>query len=167
MKDDGKGDRNLFSGLTNRRFEYPVAERMSLGFALHLYKCSQKGKKLTYFRKYEPKYPDYRKVFSKSHAILIHICLYIFLTPSFQFCRRQNFLYQRFNEAGDMLAACYLPQPPLTEVGDIFCRVIKIAKHRVLMRPVSKNYYFFLLSKYSLTIFKNIACTPISVPSSG
>ena len=70
VKDDGKGDRNLFSGLTNLRFEYPVAERMSLGFALHLYKCSQKGKKLTYFRKYEPKYPDYRRIFLKSYAIL-------------------------------------------------------------------------------------------------
>ena len=77
VKDDGKGDRNLFSGLTNRRFEYPVAERMSLGFALHLYKCSQKGKKLTYFRKYELKYPDYRRIFLKSYAILA-VCVWKF-----------------------------------------------------------------------------------------
>ena len=42
------------------------------------------------------------------------------ITPSFQFCLRQNFLCRRFNEVGDMLAACYLSQPPLIEVGDIF-----------------------------------------------
>ena len=77
VKDDGKGDRNLFSGLTNLRFEYPVAERMSLGFALHLYKCSQKGKKLTYFRKYEPKYPDYRRVFLKSYAIYTRFASFV------------------------------------------------------------------------------------------
>ncbi len=47
-----------------------------------------------------------------------------FITPSFQFCRRQNFLYQRFNEAGNKLAACYLSQPPRAEVVGIFYRVI-------------------------------------------
>ena len=68
VKDDGKGDRNLFSGLTNRRFEYPVAERMSLGFALHLYKCSQKGKKLTYFRKYESNCLAFCRIVSKMQS---------------------------------------------------------------------------------------------------
>ena len=77
MKDDGKGDRNLFSGLTMHSIEYPVAERMSLGFALHLYKCSQKGKKLTYFRKYEPKYPDYREVLLKSYAIYTRFASFV------------------------------------------------------------------------------------------
>ena len=62
----------------------------------------------------------------------------VIITPSFQFCRRQNFLYQRFNEAGDMLAACYLPQPPLTEVGDIFCRVIVRISHTRKSTPISR-----------------------------
>ena len=34
-----------------------------------------------------------------------------------------NFPLRHFNEAGDMLAACYLSQPPLTEVGTSFAEL--------------------------------------------
>ena len=43
--------------------------------------------------------------------------LYHVITPSFQFCRRQNFLHRHFAAGEDLPAACYLSQPPLTEVG--------------------------------------------------
>ena len=42
-----------------------------------------------------------------------------------------------------MLAACYLPQPPLTEVGDIFCRVI--CKIRLPISFETHTNYFAII----------------------
>ena len=52
------------------------------------------------------------------------------ITPSLRFCHRQNHLCRHFNEAGDMLAACYLRLAPTYRGGGHHSLVTK-ARRRI------------------------------------